>query len=59
VVILEQVPVATRRTILTLLDVTVRLYPKAHAPRYDVTALIPLDTPHNLNDLSTEVPGPT
>jgi hypothetical protein len=52
---LERMPVATRRTILTLLDVTVRLYPKGHEPRYDVTAAIPLDVPHHLNELWTEV----
>jgi hypothetical protein len=55
---LDQLPVATRRTMLALLDITVRLYGKGHDPRYDVTAAIPLSVPHNLNDLWMEVPGP-
>ena len=52
---LERMPVATRRTILALLGVTVRLYNTRHEPRYEVTAAIPLDVPHHLNDLWTEV----
>ena len=52
---LERMPAATRRTILALLDVTVRLYSTRHEPRYEVTAAIPLDVPHHLNDLWTEV----
>jgi hypothetical protein len=40
---------------LALLDVVVRLYPKGHEPRYDVTAAIPLDVPHSVNDLWTEI----
>src|SRR5829696_278531 len=51
-------PVVTRRTMLALLDIRVRLCAKGHDPRYVVTAAIPLSVPHNLNDLWTEVPGP-
>ena len=44
-----------KRTLLAALDATVRLQPASIAPRYDVTALIPLDTPHAVNDLWIEV----
>jgi hypothetical protein len=44
-----------KRTVLAALDATVSLHPASIAPRYDVTALIPLDTPHAVNDLWIEV----